>query len=134
LVAFEDEGMTEEGTGDCLRANAENGSGHDGKPFGRVRASALQERMCEVSDSRAMHKRESPTEVCCSGFLRLPSATRQSLLAPAQAKNSRSGVWRLTALRPCLAAGLPLSRTIVALQKINAADARVRTSHSDIMN
>jgi hypothetical protein len=33
MVAFEDEGMTEEGTDDWLRANAENGSGHDGKPL-----------------------------------------------------------------------------------------------------
>lgn len=60
----------------------------------------------------------SPTETFCLSFLRLLSATRQSPDEP-ECKKTHSVLWRLTALRPYFAAGLPLSCAIVAFQKIS---------------
>jgi hypothetical protein len=58
------------------------------------------------------------SEFEAKAFSRSPSATRQSLLKRIPLVETGALLLRLTALRPCLAAGLPLSCAISLLRKI----------------
>jgi len=97
----------------------------DGYGLAQVSGSGQQDfnqssRRCCDSDYRSVEPCQARRShrLKLLAFLRSPSATRQSSLEALPEIRTRP-LRRLTALRPYLAIGLPLSYAIIALQKIN---------------
>lgn len=103
------------------------GRKEEGRASSRVERRTLDVRLFRPT----LFQRSLRSDICSYGFLRSPSATRQSPSGALRHLKRLGSTRRLTALRPCLATGLPLSCAIVHCKRTLLSAARKSASAAD---